>query len=227
MPKCPLRVCRAEFEFVTQEVWPAENWSAEQPRPRVASIPMHNLVMDSAPTMMCPASLMVLPLDAYKEATLREQAENVERLVQRINGPVTGAGTRDREAQPHGRTPRPEKAPYWFRDHGTGPTPKGSPQGPTGYPRMQLGELGEALTSVSEVRQTLIAAEAMMEDAKAQAMTANARVTEAVALINFCRETSMDDMGAYQALAAGEALDEAIAAMLNSMEASQQYRAAL
>lgn len=227
MAKCPLRVCRAEFEHVTQQVWPEGDWPAGTPRPIVASIPLHNLVAEGAPTMACPASLMVLPLGAYKESVLREQADNIERLLERRNSPVIGAGTKDREAEPHGRTPNPDEAPYWFRDHGTGPTPEGLPQGPTGYPRMQLGELGEALASVAEVRQTLLAVEAMIEDGRASVMAGEARLTDALGLINICRETSVDPMGAPQLAVAIEKLNEASAGMLLAAQESERYRTSL
>lgn len=151
LTRCPFAHCSADLMLVIEQATPGDDETT------VKRVPQHRIVGEAERFGQCPASLMVIPLDAYSREALTTQARAFAPMLKgggatpepppdppKRGGPPGVLGPRP--AGQHLLTPRPSKSPGWFRPGGGGSKPHAS--GGVNVP--QAGKAGRGVTPLPD-----------------------------------------------------------------------------
>lgn len=134
LTRCPFRHCLADLMLVIEQATPGDDEST------VKRIPQHRIVGEAERFGQCPASLMIIPLDAYCRETLATIAEEIGRMIAPPADPPP-----PRESAPRGGI-FPVTGRDWFRP---GPG-QGTQAGHGGVNVPQHGKAGQSVTPLEE-----------------------------------------------------------------------------
>ena len=242
---CPFELCNATVTMVAELKRPGSNEGLRR-------VPQHRLGGHEE-LGQCPASLLVLPLSDYDVKHLITQAAALRRMLadrrpERSEPPVAKDWTaRVREPEPYrpGLRPRPAAVPpQAFRPNGGTGGADSKTTGHKGHDRMPVvltprqppgwlgpsGSSGEtttggsdAVTSVEDVRGTIIEAGRLLAESVDGLFALEGAIGGAVELLNVVRDTSSSDLGVPQALGAVEKLEQARGLLRQAIETGTTY----
>jgi hypothetical protein len=222
---CPFDPCQARVNLVVEQADPGDDESTTH------RVPPHATEPDNW-FGLCPASLMTYPLEAAMIGPLREQAK--------VHGHMKA--TRDAQPRPASK-PEPKRRAVpdarWFRPQ-TGNNPSGEASFPPGVPmeqvllppppRMPIGYLpgsrpteGESMATVSETKAAIHYANHMINEARQAARAASDLFTEALAVVDQIRATTVDTLGHAEVRAAIDSCDEALTKAQLAIEKNTTY----
>lgn len=152
LTRCPFAHCSADVMLVIEQATPGDD---EATRKRV---PQHRMVGEAERFGQCPASLMIIPLDAYSRETLRTMASQIGLMIKppadppppsseaRPGGGTFPVGRVNPPRSPHPLTPRPDPN-HEFQRLGY----QGAPKRPTeGTNVAQHGKAGQSVTPMPD-----------------------------------------------------------------------------
>lgn len=228
MIDCPFSMCSASVLPIIEQA------SAGDDEATLQRVPGHALGGHEE-FGMCPASLLQLPVDDYARGQLADQAANIQRILDSRAGTAEPAGG-GMAGNEHQLAPHPAPSHPFKSYAGTNlPTKSGGPNIPGRMPiiRMPLQSLpadgsntigGSALSSIGEVKGILARAGVLTAEAKDTIFAAEAKLAEALQLVNFVRAESIDPIGAPQLIEAIRHLGEAGQMLQMAIEANTTYR---
>lgn len=210
---CPFGPCDASFTLLTER-------GQLDTEATVQRIPQHQ-AGGHEDFGMCPASLMVFPLDQYSQNQLSAQAA----IMIRITGDRESAAAQaETEAGPSGAQPEHQLAPH--------PTPL-----PSGWDwfgrRPPLRALpadgsntigGSAVTSIEDVKNILTRAGELAEEARQAVFVARGAAGESLQLVNVVRNQSVAPIGAPDLIEAVSKMEEALTSLERALAANVEYR---
>jgi hypothetical protein len=204
---CPFRLCNADVTLLTERG--QLNTEATMQR-----VPQHQ-TGGHEDFGLCPASLMVVPLDAYSRAQLDEQAVALQRIIRDRKARVDATDVRPGGPQPrHQLAPHTDarKAESWFGKVVRPPLRVLPADG-----SKTVG--GGAVASVEEVKGALLEAKRLAEEARQAVFIAEGQAADALQLVNFARTSSVDPLGAPDLIEAIRVMGEAQEALQRAMAA--------
>jgi hypothetical protein len=209
MIACPFRLCNADVTLLTERG--QLNTEATMQR-----VPQHQ-TGGHEDFGLCPASLMVVPLDDYSRAQLVEQARSLRRIIdarmdaeEREEAPAAGdTGQPRHQLAPHTDA---RKAESWFGKVVRPPLRVLPADG-----SKTVG--GGAVASVEEVKGALLEAKRLAEEARQAVFIAEGQAADALQLVNFARTSSVDPLGAPDLIEAIRVMGEAQEALQRAMAA--------
>lgn len=104
LTRCPFAHCAADVMLVVEQASPGDDETT------LKRVPQHRIVGEAERFGQCPASLMVIPLDAYSRETLKTQAQAMALMLKAGPEPAPSGPGR----QPHTLEPRPDTRHPWF-----------------------------------------------------------------------------------------------------------------
>jgi hypothetical protein len=213
--ECPFKLCNANVIMLVEQAVASDDEGTIQ------RVPQHQ-TGGHEDFGLCPASLMVVPLDTYSSEQLDEQAVALLRIVRdrkaaaAQNEPASGGdnGQPEHPSTPH---PDPRKASNWFENSVRPPLRLLPADGSntTG---------GQSVASIEEIKAALERAGQLAAEAKDAVFVAEGKAAEALQLVNFIRDTSVDPIGAPQLLEAIRLMLEAGTQLQLAIEANTTYR---
>jgi hypothetical protein len=150
LTRCPFGHCAADVMLVIEQKTPGDDETTQK------RVPPHRLVGEAERFGQCPASLMIIPLDAYSREALKTQADSIGRMLAKDAQP-----REPREAKPAGglfpvgRPPREGEHPltphpdpnHEFQRLGY----NGGPKRPTAGPNVpQHGKAGQTVVPLPD-----------------------------------------------------------------------------
>jgi hypothetical protein len=136
LTRCPFVHCAADVMLVVEQATPGDDETT------LKRVPQHAIVGEAERFGQCPASLMVIPLDAYSRDALRTQADAMA-LMLRADTPQADPYS---SSAPKPRTTRPTPGQDWFR-----PAPgQGTKAGHGGLNVPQGGKAGQSTVPLPE-----------------------------------------------------------------------------
>jgi hypothetical protein len=208
MTACPFKLCSADVTLLTER-------GQLDTEATIQRVPQHQ-TGGHEEFGLCPASLMVVPLDAYSRGQLDEQAVALQRIIRDRKAAA------DREAPAAGDTgqPRHQLAPH------TDPRKAESWFGKVVRPPLRVLPAdgsktvgGGAVASVEEVKGALLEAKRLAEEARQAVFIAEGQAADALQLVNFARTSSVDPLGAPDLIEAIRVMGEAQEALQRAMAA--------
>lgn len=140
---CPFVLCAAQVMLVVEQATPGDDETT------LKRVPQHRIEGEAERFGQCPASLMVIPLDAYSRESLHTQAEAMKPM---LRPPADPPPPPPSEPTPHGGLfPVGKPAPpddRWFR-----PAPgQGTKAGHGGQNVPQQGKAGQSVVPLPDVQ---------------------------------------------------------------------------
>lgn len=144
LTRCPFVHCAADVMLVVEQATPGDDETT------LKRVPQHAIVGQAERFGQCPASLMVIPLDAYSRETLKTQADSIGRMLRPPADPAPPSGDArpaggpfplggQRRTGEHPLTPHPDPN-HEFQRLGY----QGGPKRPTAGPNVpQHGKAGQ------------------------------------------------------------------------------------
>lgn len=198
---------------------------------------------------LCPASLLSYPLSDYDQQQLAAQADVLQAIIEgRFQKVVEDAGdpvpkdwkefVKDPEPYRPGRVPQPDANPKWFKQ-GPGQGTRAGHGGRNFSPPLPVVLLpekpanddstkgGPNMASVEEVKAIVSAAGVHCAEVSGALFALESQAGEALQLLNFVRETSVDPMGAPEVAQAIEKIGEANALLRRAVEIGNTYKGTL
>jgi hypothetical protein len=210
MTACPFKLCSAIVDLLVEQPMPID---AEP----IYRVPQHQ-TGGHEDFGLCPASLMVVPLDDYSRAQLVEQARSLRRIIdarmdaeerEEAAGGGGSVGQPEHQLAPH---TDPRKAESWFGKVVRPPLRVLPADGSN-----TVG--GGAVASVEEVKGALLEAKRLAEEARQAVFIAEGQAADALQLVNFARTSSVDPLGAPDLIEAIRVMGEAQEALQRAMAA--------
>lgn len=224
MSECPFKLCNANVILVVEQAVAGDDEGILQ------RVPQHQ-TGGHEEFGLCPASLMLVPLDVHSRVQLDEQAVALLRILRdRSAAAAAEPATPGDHGQPeHQLTPHPTNRPNgWFTQHEGG---SGVPHQPPG--RVPFRALpadgsktigGQSVTSIEEVKAMLERAGVLTAEAKDAVFIAEGKGADALQLVNFVRTQSVDPIGAPDLVEAIRLMNDAGTALQRAIEANVTYR---
>lgn len=142
---CPFVLCAAQLMLVLEQATPGDDETI------LKRVPQHRIVGEAERFGQCPASLMVVPLDAYSREALHTQAEAMKPML-KPPADATPPGEAKPEGgifpvgRPHPLTPQPDPD-HEFQRLGY----QGGPKRPTGGANVpQQGKAGQSVVPLPD-----------------------------------------------------------------------------
>lgn len=230
MIDCPFNACSWRGEVVIEQA------TAGDDETTLRRVPVHDLVPNPE-YGSCPASLMALPVDKAAQDNLHNASHYVALWRGDAGLPQREPGAAEPAIPQHSKTPRPERgSDRWFRGGSTGDGAHRTDLGPLGYERAPLGKLpvkiensrgGSQVASVAEVRAALDQAAELTAEGQGIAQAAMQKFTEAAALINWVRQTSVDPIGIHELTIAADKCQDAFERANVAIEQNRTYASTL
>jgi hypothetical protein len=116
--RCPFAHCAADVMLVVEQAAPGDDEST------LKRVPQHRIVGEGEHFGQCPASLMVIPLDAYSREALKTQAQAMALMLKGGGAPPEPKPTGGRQGNGHSLEPHPSNPNpiRWNPGRGTGGT---------------------------------------------------------------------------------------------------------
>lgn len=213
MADCPFRLCTANVIFVVEQLRPDDDELT------TTRVPMH-VIQGVSLFITCPASLLGMPMTQQTLDALDEQASTIERM-------LADQGSPPPPAHPTNPKPRSAEPSEWFRNSDGNPNGPYPPVGPLARPK--LGFItptgGNAnVASVAEINAAIDRATVLMAEAKESIIIGGSKLGEALQIINFVRETSVDTIGAPQVTEAIDLTDRSGLLVDKAIEIAVSYK---
>lgn len=150
---CPFVLCAAQVMLVVEQATPGDDETT------LKRVPQHRIEGEAERFGQCPASLMVIPLDAYSRESLHTQAEAMKPMLRppddptppgdaKPEGGIFPVGKVNPPRGPHPLTPRPDPN-HEFQRLGY----QGGPKRPTGGQNVpQQGKAGQSVVPLPDVQ---------------------------------------------------------------------------